>query len=102
MLFLVRHIVFWNLKENAEGGDKITNADRIKSELEALVGQIDGLLKAEVNMNYNPNGFDICLYSEFSSRESLDFYQNHPLHLKVKDFVQKVVTQRVVTDSEIL
>ena len=77
---MVRHIVFWNLKENAEGTDKITNANIIKSKLEALVGQIDGLLKAEVNLNYNPNGFDLCLYSEFESKEALEVYQNHPKH----------------------
>ena len=98
---MVRHIVFWNLKEQAEGGDKIANANIIKSKLEALVGQIDGLLKAEVNLNYNPNGYDLCLYSEFSSKEALDFYQSHPLHLAVREFVHKVITERAVTDSEI-
>lgn len=98
---MVRHIVFWNLKENAEGADKVTNANIIKSKLEALVGQIDGLLKAEVNLNYNPNGFDLCLFSEFESKEALEFYQNHPKHLDVKGFVHKVISERVVTDSEI-
>ena len=99
---MVRHIVFWKLKETAEGGDKISNANIIKSKLEALVGQIDGLLKAEVNLNYNPNGFDLCLYSEFLSKDALEYYQNHPLHLQVREFVHKVITERAVTDSEIL
>ena len=98
---MVRHIVFWNLKENAEGADKITNANIIKLKLEALVGQIDGLLKAEVNLNYNPNGFDLCLYSEFESKEALESYQSHPKHLDCKSFVHKVICERVVTDSEI-
>lgn len=98
---MVRHIVFWNLKETAEGADKVANANIIKSKLEALVGQIDGLLKAEVNLNYNPNGYDLCLFSEFTSKEALDGYQKHPKHLEVREFVHKVITERVVTDSEI-
>ena len=98
---MVRHIVFWNLKEFAEENDKIKNAEIIKTKLEALTGKIDGLLKAEVNTNYNPNGFDLCLYSEFSSKEALDFYQTHPLHVEIKEFVGKVITDRAVTDCEI-
>jgi len=98
---MVRHIVFWNLKENAEGADKVTNANIIKSKLEALVGQIDGLLKAEVNLNYNPNGFDLCLFSEFESKEALDGYQSHPKHLECKGFVHKVIAERVVADCEL-
>ena len=98
---MIRHIVFWNLKDEAEGNDKKTNAEIIKTRLEALVGKIDGLLRAEVGLNYNPDGYDLCLYSEFTSRQALDFYQTHPLHVEIKDFVGKVVTQRAVTDCEI-
>jgi hypothetical protein len=98
---VVRHIVFWKLKDFAEGNDKMKNAEIIKTRLENLNGKIEGLLKAEVNFNYNPDGYDVCLYSELSSKEALDFYQTHPLHVEVKDFVGKVVTDRAVTDCEI-
>jgi len=98
---MVRHIVMWNLKEEAEGQGKVENAMVIKGRLEALVGKIEGLLKAEVNLNYNPKGFDLCLYSEFESKEALSFYQNHPEHLKVREFVHKVICERVVADMEI-
>jgi len=98
---MVRHIVFWKLKDSAEGADKITNAKIIKSKLEALVGQVEGLIKAEVNMNYNPAGFDLCLYSELESKEALEFYQGHPKHLEVREFVHKVILERAVTDCEI-
>ncbi len=98
---MIRHIVFWKLKDEAEGNDKVTNAEIIKTKLEALNGKIEGLLKAEVCQNFNPNGYDVCLYSELSSRGALDFYQNHPLHEECKDFIGKVVTDRAVTDCEI-
>lgn len=98
---MIRHIVLWNLKDVAEGNDKVTNACIIKESLESLVGKINGLKKAEVNIGCNPNGFDLCLYSELESKEALDLYQNHPLHVAVKQFVSKVVTERAVSDCEI-
>lgn len=99
---MVRHIVFWNLKDFAEGADKNTNALILKTKLESLVGEIEGLIKAEVNQNYNPNGFDLCLYSEFTDKLALDNYQTHLKHLVIRDFVQKIILDRAVTDSEIL
>lgn len=98
---MVRHIVMWNLKEQAEGQGKTENAMVIKKGLEALVGKIEGLRKAEVNLGYNPKGFDLCLFAEYDSREALEFYQQHPEHLKVREFVHKVICERVVCDMEI-
>ncbi|MEG2274431.1 MAG: Dabb family protein [Oscillospiraceae bacterium] len=98
---MIRHIVLWNLQENAEGQSKEQNAAVIREGLENLVGKIDGLLKAEVRLNQNPNGMDLCLYSEFTDDAALADYQNHPLHLKVKEFVHKVVTDRAVSDCRI-
>lgn len=96
---MIRHIVIWNLQEEANGKPKAENAAVIKEMLEALPGKIEGLLKAEVTTNFNPNGMDLCLYSEFTDRAALDFYQDHPLHVAVKEFVHKVVSSRVVHDS---
>lgn len=95
---MVKHIVMWNLKENAEGVSKLENAQKIKEGLEALVGKIEGLLSAEVGIGFNTNGYDLCLYSEFESKEALEFYQNHPLHDNVRQFVHKVISERVVCD----
>ncbi|HIY09181.1 MAG TPA: Dabb family protein [Firmicutes bacterium] len=97
---MVKHIVFWNLKETAEGKTKEENAAIIKAGLEDLVGKIDGLEKAQVSRGINPKGFDLCLYSEFSSREALAFYQDHPLHDQVRQYVHKVIDRREVFDSE--
>ena len=97
---MIKHIVMWNLKETAEGATKAENAAKIKQGLEALVGQIEGLLSAQVGTGINEKGFDLCLYSEFASKEALAFYQSHPLHDNVRQFVHKVVTERVVCDFE--
>ena len=97
---MIKHIVFWNLKDEAEGKTKLENSIIIKERLEALVGQIDGLLSAQVGINFNEKGMDLCLVSEFESKEALNFYQGHPLHDAVRQYVHKVVDARAVVDYE--
>jgi hypothetical protein len=95
---MVTHIVFWNLKDELIGEERQQAADNIKEVLESLPCQIEGLIKAEVGINFNPQGSDICLYSQLESEEALGLYQNHPAHLKVKHLVQSLVKQRWVVD----
>ena len=45
---MVTHIVFWALKDEAEGHSKRENAEHIKEMLEALVGVVPGLIEAKV------------------------------------------------------
>lgn len=97
---MIRHIVMWNLKDEAEGATKKENAALIKTKLEALNGSIPGLILADVGINFNPDGCDLCLFSNFSDKASLDVYQNHPAHLAVKDFINKVIAERFVCDYE--
>lgn len=99
---MVKHIVMWKLKEEAHGNDKATNAKLIKGKLENLNGKIDGLLKAEVGIDFLGGGnFDVVLYSEVSSRESLDAYQNHPLHQALLPFIREAVSDRKAVDYEL-
>lgn len=95
---MVKHIVFWNLKEEAEQGLKVANALKIKEGLEGLVGVVPGLLKAEVGIGIPENGWDLCLYSEFDSKEHLAAYRKHPAHKKVQEFVHQVITGRAACD----
>lgn len=98
---MIRHIVFWNLKDEAAGGTKEQNAAIIKERLEGLVGQIEGLRRLEVGRNLVAGGYDLCLYSELDSLDSLAFYRNHPLHKEVQKFVHEVIESRVACDSKI-
>ena len=98
---MVKHIVLWKREEVAEGSSRDDNAARIKESLEALVGKIDGLLKLEVSRTFNPKGFDLALYSEFATREALAVYEQHPEHLKAREFIRKVITERDIADYEI-
>ncbi|HPJ15312.1 MAG TPA: Dabb family protein [Spirochaetota bacterium] len=100
---MVKHIVMWRLKENSCGNTKEENKKLIKEKLEALNGKIEGLLKIEVGFDFSntESSFDICLYSEFESKQALDNYQAHPEHKAVMPFILEARTDRIVTDYEI-
>lgn len=100
---MVKHIVFWKLKESAHGNDKATNALLIKEKLEALRGQIDGLISLEVGINFleSAGNFDVALYSELETREALTVYAQHPKHQAVLPFVVEAVAERKAVDYEV-
>lgn len=98
---MVKHIVFWKLKETAHGNDKSTNAKLIKKKLEALNGQIDGVIKLEVGINFLDGNYDVALYSELESKSILDAYQNHPKHQALLPFIREAVEDRKAVDYEI-
>lgn len=100
---MIKHIVFWRLQEFAEGATKQENILKVKSMLEEMRGKIPGMLKLEVGLNFEriDTASDISLYTEFESREALDAYQIHLAHMKVKNFLPLVRTERRVVDYEI-
>jgi hypothetical protein len=98
MIFMVKHIVMWKLKEYANGESKKTNSIKIKKMLESLQGVVPGAYKMEVGINYNPGGYDVVLYSEFNDYDALEGYQVHPEHVKFKEFVHEIASNSVVAD----
>jgi heme-degrading monooxygenase HmoA len=99
---MIKHIVMWKLKTEAEGAVKAANAKRVKLELEALNGHIPGMIKLEVGIDISQTdaSYDVVLYSEFDSREALAAYHHHPLHVAVAPFIGAVREQRVLVDYE--
>jgi quinol monooxygenase YgiN len=99
---MVKHIVFWKLKDEANGMSKAENAKAIKQKLEDLNGKIEGCIKLEVGFDFlhSAESADIVLYSEFESKEALDFYANHPLHKAVMPFIAEARSERKVVDYE--
>lgn len=89
----------WKLKEEAHGNDKAANATLIKEKLEALRGQIEGLISIEVGIDVLGEGnFDVVLYSEVEDMAALDFYQKHPLHQALLPFIREAVVSRCAVD----
>ena len=99
---MIKHIVFWKLKDEAHGNDKRTNALLIKEKLEALSGKIDGLIKIEVGLDVlGGANYDVALYSELTSKEALEIYQSHPLHQATLPFIREAVEDRKAVDYEV-
>lgn len=100
---MIKHIVFWKLKESANGNTKAENALQIKEKLEALNGRIKGVLKIEVGIDFSKteSSSDVVLYSEFASREDLDNYQSHPEHKALLPFITEARSERIVVDYEV-
>jgi len=93
---MIKHLVIWKLKEE----NKEENALKIKNALEALNGQIPGLLHLEVGFDFSKqeSSSDIALYSEFDSKEHLDAYVIHPKHVAAGSLVRSVTCERRMID----
>lgn len=100
---MIKHIVMWKLKDEAEGNSKAENAKIIKDSLENLKGKIKEIIDLEVGIDVNKSeqAYDVVLYSTFNSLEDLDSYQKNSDHIKVGSFVKKVANSRVVVDYEL-
>lgn len=102
---MIKHIVLWKLKENADGRSKTENAILLKKRLENLNGIIPGMRLLEVGINKmntgNDEEVDVMLYSEFETMEALEAYYPHPEHVKLKDFVQAIRYERRVIDYQV-
>lgn len=100
---MVKHIVMWKFKEEAEGLSKAENIAKVKRELEALKGvipQITDDFEVGVNFTEADTAFDAVLVSSFNSREDLLAYRNDPRHKEAAAYNKKVRSDRVVVDYE--
>ncbi|HOG69608.1 MAG TPA: Dabb family protein [Fibrobacteraceae bacterium] len=100
---MIKHIVLWKMKDNAEGASAIENATKIVDMLHDLKGKIPSLISIEAGIDFNRSGaaWDLALYSSFQNTEDLNNYQIHPEHQKVATFIRAVTEDRCVVDFEI-
>ena len=100
---MLKHIVMWKLKDQAEGADKASNALQMKALLERCQHLVPGMLKFEVVLP-QPGleaTYDVLLYAEFTSRAVLDAYQEHPDHVAMKPFIGAIRQARQCMDYEV-
>ncbi len=100
---MIKHIVLWRLKDQAEGADSAENAKKIVQALGTLKSKINEIVDLEAGINYNETAaaYDVALYSVFKTKADLDIYQKHPEHVNVAQMVSKLVSERAVVDYEI-
>jgi hypothetical protein len=99
---MVKHIVFFKLKAQAEGASKEENARKVKRQIESLRGKIPGMIHIEVGLDFERSdaAWDLAILGEFIDRQALAEYQNHPEHLAVADFIKNVRESRALVDYE--
>lgn len=80
--------------------NKQENIAKAKEMLEALVDSVPSLNSIEVGINFSQEAraMDLSIYTEFDDRAGLEAYANHPEHLKVVEFIKRVVISSKVSD----
>ncbi|NJM15842.1 MAG: Dabb family protein [Bacteroidales bacterium] len=97
---MIRHIVMFKLKGQFSDSEKAKNAGLLKEKLDALTGKIKEIVFFESGINFfeSPAAYDLVLVSDFNSVEDLHAYRVHPEHVKILEFVNQVVEDKVVVD----
>lgn len=100
---MVKHIILWKLREDLTEAEKEQVKQGIKEGLEALVGQVPGLVECKVNISgrLDSSNADVMLDSTLESPEALRGYAVHPAHVAVADGkVRPYTAQRTCLDYE--
>ncbi len=97
---MVKHMIIWKLKEDV---DKEKVSADIKASLEGLVGKIDGLREMHILTECFPaSAGDVMMDSTFETKEALENYQKHPLHVEIANTkVRPNVEARLSFDYEV-
>ena len=97
---MVKHIILWKLKQEH---NTIDVKQGIKSNLEGLMGRIEGLIEISVQIDgLASSNADVMLYSVFDDEASLKGYAVHPDHVYVADtFVRPFTETRMCLDFEV-
>ena len=99
---MIKHIVMWKLKDQAEGAGRAANAAKMKALLDGCRDVVPGIVEFEVALA-QPGleaTYDVVLYSVFADKAALDAYQDHPRHVAVKPFIGAVRLERQCMDYE--
>lgn len=97
---MIRHIVWWTLKDNADGFSAVENGKRILAASAALKG-IPAVLSVEVSIEIQPSttvAAQVVLQSAHSSLETLQEYIAHPVHTEFVKLIQAVCQNRQALD----
>lgn len=98
---MIRHVVMFKFKEEADGKSKMENVLATRAMLEALPAKIPQILASEVHVGAdgaNPENCDLLLISDFESLETLREYIVHPDHKAVGAFMRPLRESRAGFD----
>ena len=95
---MIRHIVMFRIRD--EFKDEIP---QLVKNFYGMKGKIEGMvsLEAGADFQHSDRSYDVALITEFVSREALEAYQTHPVHLPVKKRMGEVRISSVACDYDI-
>ena len=102
---MIRHVVMWKLKDEAEGATKEKNAEKMKLILEGLKIKIDEIKNVEVGININEEdsdaAWDVVLICDFEKELDYTMYTRNAHHKKAITFINAVIEERRFVDYNV-
>ncbi|MBE6779090.1 MAG: Dabb family protein [Ruminococcaceae bacterium] len=97
---MVKHVILWQLKDELSEEERTAVKAGMKESLEALAGQIPGLLEMRVQTEGLPtSNAEVMLYSVFTDAQALAGYAVHPAHVAAADgYVSPYTKNRLCMD----
>jgi len=99
---MIKHVVMWKMKPFAEGADAEANMNIMRERLSALKNVIPQIVRYECGADFlrSPASYDFAIDCVVKNVEDLRIYNDHPEHIRIKQFIAKVTDARVVVDYE--
>ncbi len=84
---MITHIVLFKLKDRSS-----RSVEKARDVLLGMRGKIPQLRHLEVGVDilHSQRSYDIVLITKFDSLEELQAYQEHPVHVKVAEYMTSV------------
>ncbi|MGD8427888.1 MAG: Dabb family protein [Balneolaceae bacterium] len=104
---MIRHVVMWKLKDEAEGSPKKKNAEKMKLILEGLKTNIAEIKNVEVGINITESDdeagspHDVVLISDFETELDYTMYTRNAHHKKAVKFINSVIEERHFVDYKV-
>ncbi|MGM0546032.1 MAG: Dabb family protein [Bacteroidota bacterium] len=104
---MIRHVVMWKLKDEAEGATREKNAEKMKLILEGLKVNIEEIKNVEVGINISDNDdeagspYDVVLISDFETELDYTMYTRNEHHKKAVNFINSVIEERHFVDYKV-
>lgn len=94
---MIKHIVMYRLKNSTE-----ENKEALVRKFLSMDGKITELKSIEAGADVlgSERSYDVALVCSFDSIKNMAIYRDHPVHLKVKEYVQSVVASSISVDYE--
>ncbi len=99
---MIRHVINWKLAatEPAEKDAAFAELADGFGALPHAIPEIKALWIGK-DLDETEGNWDIVLIIDYASTADLEIYQHHPEHVKVKDIVRRLTTERSAVDFEL-